>query len=62
MARTHSMLQKITKKDKEEKQDQATTFAEIDKLSSILEEDFAMFAAIPLGVRWGNMELGSSSC
>lgn len=45
------------KKDKQEKQDQAAAFAEIDKFSSKLEEDFAMFAAILPRVRWGDMEL-----
>lgn len=42
---------------KKDKQDQATTSAETDKLSSRLEEDFAMFVAIPSGVRWGDMEI-----
>lgn len=47
----------LRKKDKSEKQDRATTHAEIDRLSSKLEEDFAMMAAIPPGVRWGDLEL-----
>ena len=42
---------------KKEKQDQVATSTEIEKLSSRVEEDFAMFVVIPLGVRWGDMEL-----
>lgn len=40
------------KQDKQEKLDQAATHAEIDRLSSRLEKDFAMFADIPPRVRW----------
>ena len=47
----------LRKKEKQEKQDQAAVSADIDKLSSKLEEDFAMMAATPLRVRWGDMEL-----
>jgi len=47
----------LRKKDKQEKQDQQTTSAEIDKLSSRLEEDFTMMVAIPPGVRLGDLEL-----
>lgn len=31
--------------------------AEIDRLSSRLEEEFAMIAEMPPGVRWGDLEL-----
>ncbi len=48
---------RLRKKDKQEKQDQAVALAKIDKLSSRLEEDFVMMAAIPLRVRWGDLEL-----
>lgn len=47
----------LIKKDKEEKQDQQAAFAEIDRLSSRLEEDFATIEDIPLGVRWGDLVL-----
>ena len=47
----------LRKKDKQEKQDQQVSSAEIDRLSSRLDEDFAMIAHIPQGVRWGDMEL-----
>ena len=47
----------LRKKDKEEKQDQQAASAEIDRLSSRLEEDFAMFADIPPRVRWGDLVL-----
>lgn len=50
------------KKDKQEKKYQAITSTGIDKLSSRLEEDFAMCVAIPLGVRWGDLELQSQGC
>ncbi len=52
---SHYSIQRSQRK--KDKQDQAAASAEIDKLSSILEEDFAMFTTIPLGVRWSNMEL-----
>ena len=39
------------KKDKEEKQDHEAASTEIDRLSSRLEEEFAMITDIPLGVR-----------
>jgi len=41
----------LRKKDKEEQWDQQATSTEIDRLSSRLEEDFSIFADIPLGVR-----------
>ena len=41
----------LRKKDKEEKQDQQVASAEIDRLSSRLEEEFTMITDIPLGVR-----------
>jgi len=47
----------LRKNDKEEKQDQQVALVEIDRLSSRLEEDFAMFADIPPGVRWGDLVL-----
>lgn len=47
----------LRKKDKEEKQDQQAASIKIDKLFSRLEEDFAMFADIPPGVKWGNLVL-----
>lgn len=43
----------LKKKDKQEKHDQKAASAKIDKLSSTLEENFAMSASIPLGERWG---------
>jgi len=46
----------VTAKKDEEKEQQAASI-EIDRLSSRLEEDFAMFVDIPLGVRWGNLVL-----
>lgn len=49
----------LRKKDKEEKQDQQETSTEIDRLSAKLEENFAMFANIPPGVRWGDLALQS---
>lgn len=47
----------LKKKDKQEKEDQAEMSIEIDKLSSRLEEYFAMMETIPPRVRWGDMEL-----
>lgn len=47
----------LRKKDKEEKYDQQAAFMEIDKLSSILEEEFAMITDIPPGVRCGDLVL-----
>ena len=47
----------LRKKDKEEKQDQQVASAEIDRLSSRLEEEFAMITDIPPRVRWGDLEL-----
>lgn len=47
----------LIKKDKEEKQDRHAASAEIDKLSSRLEEEFSMIAELPPGVRWGDLEL-----
>lgn len=47
----------LKKKDKQEKQDQAAGHAEIDRLSSRLEEDFAMFINIPPRVRWVDLVL-----
>ena len=51
----------IRKKDKEEKQDQQAASTKIDRLSSKLEEDFAMFIDIPPEVRWGNLVLQPQS-
>jgi len=31
--------------------------AKIDKISSKLKKDFSMYATIPVGERWGDMEL-----
>lgn len=47
----------LRKKDKEEKRDQHAISTEIDRLSSRLEEDFAMFNDIPPGVKWGDLVL-----
>ena len=47
----------LKKKGKEEKQDQQAASAEIDRLSSRLEEDFAMFIDILPGLRWGDLVL-----
>ena len=44
-------------KEKEEKQDQQAASAEIDRLSSRLEEEFAMITNIPPRVRWGDLVL-----
>ena len=52
----------LRKKDKQEKHDQAAASTQIDKLSSRLEDDFSMFAAIPPRERWGDMALQSHSC
>jgi len=41
----------------EENQDQQVASAEIDRLSSRLEEDFLNFADIPPEVRWGDLVL-----
>lgn len=41
----------LREKGKEEKQDQHAASAKIDRLSSMLEEYFAMFVDIPLRVR-----------
>lgn len=47
----------LKKKDKEEKQDQQVASIEIHRLSSRLEEEFAMITEIPLLVRWGDLVL-----
>ena len=47
----------IKKRDKEDKQDQQAASAEIDRLSSRLEEEFSMITDIPPGVRWGDLVL-----
>ena len=47
----------LRKKDKEEKKEYHTTFAEIDRLSSKLEEESAMFVDIPKVLRWGDLIL-----
>lgn len=47
----------LRKRDKEEKHDQQAASADIDRLSSRLEEEFAMIVEMPLGVRWGDLEL-----
>lgn len=47
----------LRKKDKQEKHDQQAGSVEIDKLSSRLEEEFAMFVYIPPRVRWVDLEL-----
>ena len=47
----------LRKRDKEERQDQQAASANIDKLSSKLEEEFSMITEIPPGVRWGDLVL-----
>lgn len=47
----------LRKMDKEEKQNKQAASAEINKMSSILVEEFAMIIELPIAVRWGDFEL-----